>query len=35
MAGQSGIKGDEDTKASVDDDIESLIDKYDTKEKDA
>ena len=32
---QHGIKKDEDTQASVDEDIDSLMDKYDTQEKNA
>ena len=32
---QYGIKKDEDTQASVDEDIDSLMDKYDSQEKNA
>ena len=35
VTNQYGIKKDEDTQATVDEDIDSLMDKYDTQEKSA
>ena len=35
VTNQHGIKKDEDTQATVDEDIDSLMDKYDTQEKSA